>query len=70
VERREFCEITLSAASKMGFVAKLDQVQGHYILHLGDTLTNKVISGSPMPTKEEALESACNALVDHIKLEP
>lgn len=68
MERAEFCGHLLKAASDMGMVARLDEIKGRFILHIADPISQGVISGKLSETKEEALESACNKLVDSISI--
>jgi hypothetical protein len=64
-EQFNYCGTIMMAARKCGVYARIEDRQGSYVLVVFDVINRKHFQGIAAPTKKQAVEFGCNAIVNN-----
>ena len=64
-EQFNYCGTIMMAARKCGIYARIEDRKDSYVLVIFDVINRKVFEATPAPTKKQAVEFGCNAIVNN-----
>lgn len=69
-EQYEYCRTITVAARRMGFGARDDSYDGLYQFSWMDLVGGLMVTGNKCVDRQDAYQSACEKLVDHVQIKP